>query len=288
MTPQLESVERLKGAPWRTRLGAVLVLRHCRSSEELDACVALQRETWGYDDLEVTPNKSFVLAQELGGQVIGAFDERGSLVGFAMSMAAVAPGDGNPEPYLHSHMLAVTPQYWNQGLGARLKLVQREDALARGIRRMTWTFDPLQAKNAYLNIHRLGAIARRYSPDFYGVSSSRLQSGLPTDRLHAEWWLASARVEACVSAILAGKEHALAPPEPVEQSIRLPSDLEQWKQDGEGLHRLRALQGNNRALFVEAFARGLAVVDFCRDADGCGVFQLAAWHPRVTTVEGRL
>jgi len=266
---------------WQSRSGASLLLRPCQRNDELEACVELQRQTWGYPDIEVTPRKAFLLARELGGQVIGAFEPDGRMAGFAMAMAAFeagAPG-APPRPYLHSHMLAVAPEFRNQGLGARLKLAQREDALARGIERMTWTFDPLQPKNAYLNIHRLGAIVRRYSPDFYGVSSSRLQSGLPTDRLHAEWWLGSARVEACARAILAEGEAPSGAQGAVQQTICLPSRLEEWKQDDAGLERLKTLQSSNRELFLSAFRRGLAVTDFNRDVGGDGFFELTAWHP---------
>ena len=91
-------------------------------------------------------------------------------------------------------MLAVLPQYRNTGLGRRLKLAQRDDALERGIDLMEWTFDPLEIKNAHLNIARLGAIARRYMRNIYGPSTSPLQGGLPTDRLVVEWWLRSERV----------------------------------------------------------------------------------------------
>ncbi len=261
--------------------GEQIRLRQCRGWAELDACVELQEQTWGYPDREITPRKGFLLAQELGGQVMGAFAPDGRMVGMAMAMAAFEPArllEGRPAPprgYLHSHMLAVSPAYQNQGLGTRLKLAQRADALARGITRMTWTFDPLAAKNAYLNLHRLGAIARRYSADFYGVSSSRLQGGLPTDRLHAEWWLDSPRVRGCVQALTGGepdRERIAA-----EQIILLPREVEQWKQSVEGREQARALQDRNRALFLEAFASGRAVVDFVKDASGNGVFELASW-----------
>src|SRR5439155_17410182 len=96
--------------------------------------------------------------------------------------------------YLHSHMLAVRQKYRNSGLGRKVKLFQREDALARGFELIEWTFDPLEIKNAYLNVERLGAIARRYTINQYGITSSPLQGGLPTDRLVAEWWLRSERV----------------------------------------------------------------------------------------------
>ncbi len=123
------------------------------------------------------PRKTFLVAQKIGGQVIGAFDteiadvtesqgEAESLVGFVFSLPGVKTGNGEPRPYLHSHMLAVKEAYRNRGLGAQLKLEQRREALSRGIRHMEWTFDPLEIKNAFLNIHRLGAIVRELSGEF--------------------------------------------------------------------------------------------------------------------------
>ena len=99
------------------------------------------------------------------------------------------------DPYLHSHMLGVKSEYRNTGLGRRLKLFQREDAIAHGYDLMEWTFDPLEIKNAYFNLERLGAIARRYNINQYGITTSPLQGFLPTDRLVAEWWLKSERVD---------------------------------------------------------------------------------------------
>ena len=150
----------------------MIVIRDCAGFDELEACVQLQIETWGVDASDTTPRKTFLLAQEIGGQVIGAFDtelpgsspEGGpeSLVGFAFSLPAVKTGKGEPRAYLHSHMLAVREAYRNRGLGAQLKWEQRREALSRGIRYMEWTFDPLEIKNAFLNIHKLGVVARRY------------------------------------------------------------------------------------------------------------------------------
>ena len=183
----------------------MIEIRGCEGLEELGACVRLQIETWGYDEGDVVPRKAFLVAQKIGGQVIGAFDsaisgggaESGaeSLVGFAFSLPGVKSGQGEPRAYLHSHMLAVKEGYRNHGLGTQLKLEQRREALSRGIRLMEWTFDPLEIKNAFLNIHRLGAVVREYRVNFYGLSSSRLQGGLPTDRLLAEWRLDSSRVK---------------------------------------------------------------------------------------------
>jgi predicted GNAT superfamily acetyltransferase len=165
-------------------------------------------------------------------------------------------------------MLAVREGYRNRGLGAELKKEQRREALLRGIRSMEWTFDPLEIKNAFLNIHRLGAIARAYRVDFYGVSSSRLQGGLPTDRLVAEWRLDSPRVEA----ILAGysvKERVSA------EQIVVPGSIYAWKTHQPDRQRALEVLLENRRKFQEAFSRGLAVFDFVRDAEGNGVFELS-------------
>src|ERR1019366_5678943 len=175
----------------------MIEIRSCEGFDELEACVQLQIETWGYDESDVIPRKTFLIAQSIGGQVMGAFDSEiadkpgsgpaESMVGFVFSLPGLKTGEGAPHAYLHSHMLAVREAYRNRGLGTQLKLAQRREALSRGIRYMEWTFDPLEIKNAFLNIHRLGATVRSYRADFYGVSSSRLQAGLPTDRLVAEW-----------------------------------------------------------------------------------------------------
>src|ERR1700739_2320177 len=127
--------------------------------EHFERCVVLQIEVWGYSDGDVIPRRVFVVAQRIGGQVIGAFDGE-DLVGFAMSL----PGYRDGKPYLHSHMLAVLPQYRNAGIGRSLKLPQPDDAIARGFDLMEWTFDPLEIRNAHLNIARLGVIVRRYQP----------------------------------------------------------------------------------------------------------------------------
>jgi predicted GNAT superfamily acetyltransferase len=245
----------------------------------MEACVQLQIETWGYDENDVIPRKTFLLAQKIGGQVIGAFEtgktenaeekKAEPLVGFVMSLPAIKQAENGPQPYIHSHMLAVCESHRNRGIGAQLKWKQREEALSRGIRHMEWTFDPLQIKNAFLNIHRLGAVAREYLVDFYGVSSSRLQGGLPTDRLVAEWELDSPRVKA----ILAQRPAASYT---IEERIQIPASIDQWKADESSRSRALAVQGEIRQKFQQAFSRGLAVVGFSRDADGNGLFELGS------------
>jgi predicted GNAT superfamily acetyltransferase len=163
-------------------------IRHCHSLAEYDECVRLERSTWG-EDIAV-PAAIFVVAHHSGGQVLGAFDG-GQIIGFTLALAGLR----GTQRFLHSHMTAVLPAYQNRGVGRRLKLFQRQDALKRDIRLVEWTFDPLELKNAHFNFVRLGAIAQRFIPDCYGITESPLHAGLPTDRLVAEWWIDSDRVK---------------------------------------------------------------------------------------------
>jgi len=164
-------------------------------------------------------------------------------------------------------MLAVRDDYRNRGLGTRLKMAQRQEALERGIQLMEWTFDPLEIKNAYLNLRKLGATAHRYEVDFYGVSSSRLQGGLPTDRLVAEWQLDSPRIEAIL------ESHQAAPKVIVER-IGVPASIYEWKASEAGRERALAVQLENRQKFQRAFSRGLTVLGYSLDEAGNGVFEL--------------
>jgi predicted GNAT superfamily acetyltransferase len=266
---------------FETRDHRIIAIRQCEGFEELDACVQLQIETWGYADGDAIPRRAFTVARRIGGQVIGAFDlsstgtdpsSCGELVGFAMALPGIHAGrNGAVEPYLHSHMLAVRAGYRNDGVGRRLKLYQRLEAMSRGIGLMEWTFDPLEIKNSFLNIHRLGAIVRSYTPNFYGVSSSRLQGGLPTDRLHAEWYLRSEHVRAALDGT-PGK------PRSIEETIFVPSEIGEWKSSQQQIDRALAVQGENRQRFQDAFSRGFAVTGFRRDGNGNGIFELGPFE----------
>jgi predicted GNAT superfamily acetyltransferase len=169
----------------------------CHTLDEFHACVALQREIWEEEPLEVEPATMFVVAAHTGGQVLGAFDGQ-TLVGFTLAVA----GLGQSQPYLHSHMTGIKEGYRDQGIGRKLKLFQREDALRRGIEMIRWTFDPLEVRNAHFNLNRLGATCRKYLVNLYGVTTSPLHRGLRTDRLLAEWRLKDARVVAAAGAAL--------------------------------------------------------------------------------------
>src|SRR5271169_6391049 len=245
-----------------------IVLRLCHSIEEFRACVALQKEVWNFSDAELVPLRMFVVADKVGGQVMGAFD-KDVMVGFALSV----PGTRTGHVYLHSHMLAVRKDHRNGGLGRRLKLMQREDALARGIELIEWTFDPLEIKNAYLNLEKLGAIARRYNINQYGITSSPLQGGLPSDRLIAEWWLKSKRVETMLAT---GKIPLLKH----SQSVEVPAQIYDWKAQPETRDKAREVQERNRDQFLQAFSEGKAVLGYARDAEGNGKFQLGDWDEK--------
>jgi predicted GNAT superfamily acetyltransferase len=248
--------------------GDGIVIRHCHGIEELRACVALQKEVWNFSDADLVPLRMFVVAEKVGGQVMGAF-EGDHMVGFALSI----PGSRSGHLYLHSHMLAVRKEYRNHGLGRRLKLFQREDALARGIELIEWTFDPLEIKNAYLNIEKLGAIARRYNINQYGITSSPLQGGLPSDRLIAEWWLKSKRV---TTLLKTGKPPTFEP----QTAIEVPSQIYEWKAAAETREKAKAVQERNREEFLRRFSDGLAVLGYESDAQGNGKFLLGRWDEK--------
>lgn len=241
-----------------------VVLHSCTTLEEFAECVALQKEVWGFSDAELVPLRIFSLAPKIGGQVVGAWDGL-ELVGFAMAI----PGNRYGRPYLHSHMVAVKEGYRNIGMGRKLKLFQRDDAIARGYELMEWTFDALEIKNSYFNLERLGAIARRYNVNQYGITNSPLQGSLPTDRLVAEWWMKSHRVATVLSA---GRPTVL-----VEERSEIPHEVYEWKADAETRDRAEEVQVRNREALQSAFARGLACLGYERDALGNGQFLMGRW-----------
>jgi predicted GNAT superfamily acetyltransferase len=243
-------------------------LRRCHGIEDFRACVALQKEVWNFTDAELVPLRMFVVADKIGGQVMGAFEGR-VMVGFALSL----PGTRSGHVYLHSHMLAVRKDHRNSGLGRRLKLMQRDDALSRGIELIEWTYDPLEIKNAYLNIEKLGAISRRYNINQYGITSSPLQGGLPSDRLIAEWWLKSKRVEALLAT---GKNPSIK----AELNIDVPAQIYEWKAASETRSKAQQVQERNRERFLRSFTEGLAVLSYERDPDGNGRFLLGHWDEK--------
>jgi predicted GNAT superfamily acetyltransferase len=239
-----------------------IVVRKCEKLEEFHRCVDIQREIWNESDLQTEPYVTFVVASQTGGQVLGAFDGA-TMVGFTLGLVGLREGT----PYLHSHMTGVLASHRDRHVGRHLKLFQREEALRRGIRHVEWTFDALETRNAHFNFNRLGAICRKCIPNCYGVTTSPLHRGLPTDRLLLDWQLDSKRVVAAMNELVR---------DPVDGpvTIHLPAELEQWKLDNP--KRLEAEQTRVREEFLYWFGKGYAVTGIrftLTGADYC----LAPW-----------
>jgi predicted GNAT superfamily acetyltransferase len=172
-----------------------MLIRECTSLDEFDACVELQRKVFALPELEVSPRRHLVVSTRAGGWILGAFADE--LVGFVHHLVAVRKG----EIIGYSHMMAVATEYQNVGLGAKLKWAQRERALKDDVKFITWTWDPMMARNAHFNLNRLGVITRSYAVNFYGTDypsrkdQAHKQVGIDSDRLFAEWELTSTRVE---------------------------------------------------------------------------------------------
>jgi predicted GNAT superfamily acetyltransferase len=244
----------------------LIELRHLTELADLTEAVRLQKTVWGFADLELLPLRLFVVATKVGGQVIGAYDGP-KMVGFLLAIPGLKQGASN---YLHSHMMGVLADYRNQGVGRMLKLAQRDEALTRGISLIEWTFDPLELKNAYFNMERLGAVVRRYVLNQYGTTTSHLHGGLPTDRCVAEWYIDSERVRAILA------DEPMPRPEIVER-ITIPSEIDVIRTNYP--ERAREIQAGVSRRFLEYFAAGLAVVGFERSKES-GTYLLGPWNSK--------
>ena len=239
-----------------------IIVRKCESLDEFHRCVDLQREIWGEADLEVEPATMFVVAAHTGGEVLGAFDGD-RLIGYTLAVVGLK----GTVPYLHSHMTGVHGDYRDRGVGRMLKLFQRTEALGRGIRLIEWTFDPLELRNAHFNLNRLGAICREYQLNLYGVTTSPLHRGLPTDRLLVEWHLDSERVVAAIGDL--AKDCTEAP-----AAIELPPELERLQR--ERSPEVAKVQARVREEFTKWFAKGYAAIGF-RNRPGNKSYLLTPW-----------
>jgi predicted GNAT superfamily acetyltransferase len=243
-----------------------IVIRKCQTLDEFHLCVALQREIWQEADLEIEPITSFVVAANTGGQVLGAFDGD-RLVGFTLAFVGILGG----VPYLHSHMAGVHADFRDHGVGRMLKFFQREEALSRDIRLIRWTFDPLEFRNSYFNLNRLGAISRTYLPNFYGVTTSPLHRGMATDRLLVEWHLDSPRVMAAA----AGMPVPIPEPCAVIEMPAPPGDGPSLLSE-QSPKQLADMQTRLRNEFIKYFQRNYAAVAVRRDAAARG-YVLCPW-----------
>jgi len=242
----------------------MIEIRPLTAHAEFQDAVRLQQQIWGFEEIELLPLRLFVVASKVGGQVFGAYDGP-RMVGFCLAIPGLKAGG---KSYLHSHMLGVLPDYRDSGVGRRLKLAQREEALSRGIDLIEWTFDPLEIKNAFFNTERLGAIVRRYVFNQYGTTTSHLHGGLPTDRCIAEWWIGSSRVKAVISGQPFERN-------PIEARIAIPAEIAAIR--SEDPKRAREIQQQASAQFQRAFDEGLAVIGFERSKEA-GTYLIGKWE----------
>ena len=232
-------------------------IRECLTIEELSDCVQLQRDVFALPEIEISPVRHLVVTKEAGGFTLGAFVEN-ELVGFVLSVPAVLYG----ERAFYSHMTAVRQNFQSHGVGAKLKWAQRKVSLADGIKFVKWTFQPVQARNAFFNLEKLGAVVRHYEPNFYGTdySTSEAQGGklgLDSDRLFAEWDLESEKV----AAMAAGTEFVEAAQ--LKQTIEIPKDWNALIK--EDIPHAIDEQNRVKIQFQNAFSNGLICKGFERE-----------------------
>jgi predicted GNAT superfamily acetyltransferase len=260
---------------------SALVIRDIETFDEMREVEVLQKDIWEFSDLDVVPRTILVASKEAGGVLIGAYDGP-TLVGFAYGFAGYEHGQATH----HSHMLAVRPEYRNLNLGFKLKLAQRDRVLSQGINRITWTFDPLQSRNAYFNFRKLAVLADSYRVDFYGATTSSFLHQAGTDRLWVTWLIDSERVRKR----LGNENRPISRPDGCPQLVRVGADLrpetktpsDLWNQDELAIEiptDVGALQMEKadlvvewrkatRRIFVEAMTRGYVVQEFFRCDDG--------------------
>jgi chorismate synthase len=278
-----------------------IVIRDIELIREMREVESLQKDVWGFEDRDIIPLSILAATRENGGILVGAFDGS-SLIGFAYSFIGLE----DERMVHHSHMLAVRPAYRNFNLGYKLKLAQRDRALAQGITRMTWTFDPLQSLNAHFNFAKLGVVADAYKINFYGETTSSFlhQIGNGTDRLWVTWLLDSSRVRERLQTkdpsrtsnleLAAIARLVQVGPNNVPQkqssevagqndvSIEIPADINALQRESPEL--AARWREATRWAFSEALGIGYQIEDFCgasRNDQSVGVYLLSYGRRRV-------
>ncbi|MFZ1133215.1 MAG: GNAT family N-acetyltransferase [Terriglobales bacterium] len=267
-------------------------IRDLKSIEDLSQLKSVEKEVWGMADEDTLPLTLAIACEAAGNIFVGAFHGEGGkekLVGFAFGFLGREHGSTT----VHSHMLAVLDDYRHLDLGSRLKQAQRERAIGMGIHEMTWTFDPLQSRNAHFNFSKLGVVSDNYKIDFYGPETSSMLHRNGTDRLWVRWLLNSRRVRDRLQRCAAGKDprvetldalRLLAPlvrfdpsgrPARAELaeslarqrvSIEIPGDILEVERNDMGL--AREWREATRWAFCEAVRAGFVVAEFCRGVRG--------------------
>jgi predicted GNAT superfamily acetyltransferase len=261
-----------------------IIIRDLTTFDDLSKVEAVEKKVWGLADRDVTPLTLIIALREAGSVWLGAFNGD-ALVGFAFGFFGRESG----QPMIHSHMLAVLPQYRDLDLGYKLKLAQRERALGLGIRQITWTFDPLQSRNAHLNLAKLGVVSDRYKVNFYGPETSSILHRNGTDRLWVHWRLTSKRVQQRVQGKHSQSDVLDTLPnvmplvrfngdgKPVRSDlaeatarqricIEIPSDINLLEQKDPAL--AKAWRDATRWAFSESLKAGFFVAEFCRSIRG--------------------
>jgi predicted GNAT superfamily acetyltransferase len=230
-------------------------IRECVAIDELDNCVRLQRDVFRLPDLEISPRRHLIVSRQAGGWTLGAFaGER--LVGFVHTLAGVRHGN---EIFAYSHMMAVAPDFQNQGVGAKLKWRQRERALKEGRSFIKWTWDPMQARNAYFNLNRLGVRVSEYAANFYGTdypASPAPTDGIDSDRVFASWELGAAEVMALANGGVPARQAKPA------ATISIPVNWNKLSSDNPALGKQEQLRVRDQ--FQTSFAKGLIAAGFER------------------------
>jgi predicted GNAT superfamily acetyltransferase len=275
-------------------------IRPLETLAEIRMVEDLQREVWGDNDAEIVPLHMLTTVAHNGGVLLGAWDaEAERLAGFVFGFLGTDAADPRRLAAANlkhcSHMMGVSPDYRDQGVGLRLKLAQRERVMQQGVRLITWTYDPLESRNAHLNIARLGCICKTYLREVYGEMQDDLNRGLPSDRFQVEWWVTSARVKQKVAgarppltleSFTSAGTPILNPAQPAEEGllrpagrlepaagilalVEIPSDFQSVKSRDVGL--AREWKFLVRDVFEAAFQQGYLITDFVSE-----------------TVEGRL
>jgi predicted GNAT superfamily acetyltransferase len=232
-----------------------IIIRECVSTEDFQQCIALERAVFDDDDIDIMPIRLYMISKNCNAPTFGAFNAKGLLLGFVHTSIALFEG----KVVYHSHLAGVVEEMRHQDIGYRMKLAQREHAIAAGVPLIIWSFDPLQSRNAHFNINKLGAIIRNYKINYYGEGISTVfDSYLPSDRVIAEWWVKAPYVEN----VLSGNRPT---PESVNGRVTIPDNIDEVRTDSLDDHirwRLRV-----REDFLQALEQGSIVRGFVRDRE---------------------
>ncbi len=270
-------------------------IRTVDTIEDCQLIEQLEMTIWGKDSVEISSHLLRVIALE-GGVVLLALD-KGQAVGFSFAFPALTAAN---RVKLVSHQTGVLPRYQSSGLGYQLKLYQRQVALSRNFDLITWTFDPLQGRNARLNLGKLGAVCNTYKRHFYGDMTDALNRGLPSDRFRVDWWLASEHVarrlagEAAEPAGPGADYPLLNPGAELQNGFLVPPDTFDLPNTPfcllQVLPDLPSLKAHfpelalrwrlhTRAVFEACFSRGYTAVNFLRRDDRNYYVLQKDWQP---------